>query len=155
MFHSSVTHLLALRFRPEDKGGRRPGRKGADVSTLHGHHDHEKARPFKQGETLFREGDFGHTMFVVLEGQVDIMVGDKVVDRVLPGGFFGEMAILDAQPRAATAVGSSWGRLLEIDEAEFEGLVAHTPSFAIKVMRMLVLRLRRSQSAPGNQSSPP
>ena len=60
-------------------------------------------RPFAAGATIFREGDEGHEMFVIREGLVEILLHDKVVATLSEGEIFGEMALIDARPRSATA----------------------------------------------------
>src|SRR5256885_10149633 len=62
--------------------------------------------PFKAGDFIFKEGEAGDEMYVVLEGEVDVIVHEKVVETVGVDNFLGEMALIDAQPRSATAVRS-------------------------------------------------
>ena len=64
-------------------------------------------RSFKQGETIFREGDPADCMYAVIEGAVEIHLRGAVVERIAPVGVFGEMALLDRQPRSATAVAAA------------------------------------------------
>lgn len=99
---------------------------------------------FGAGETVFRQGDPRTFMFVVNEGEVEIRVGNKVVEVVQPGGIFGEMAMIDGAPRTATAVARSDCKLIPIDPQRFQFLVQQTPYFAIEVMRVLADRLRRA-----------
>jgi CRP/FNR family cyclic AMP-dependent transcriptional regulator len=99
---------------------------------------------FGAGETVFRQGDPRTFMFVVNEGEVEIAVGNKVVEVVQPGGIFGEMAMIDGSPRTATAVARSDCKLIPIDPQRFQFLVQQTPYFAIEVMRVLADRLRRA-----------
>lgn len=96
------------------------------------------------GQTIFSEGDTGgKTMFVVVEGSVDLMVRDKLVEQLGPGGVFGEMALLDDVPRSATAITRTPCRLVEINERRFKFLVQQTPHFALQMMRVIADRLRR------------
>ena len=95
------------------------------------------------GQAIFREGDPGDVMFVVKEGDVDIVVHGTVVDTVGPGGIFGEMALIDHQPRSASAVATVDSQLVRIDERRFQYLVERTPHFALEVMRIMAHRLRR------------
>ncbi|MCI0525856.1 MAG: cyclic nucleotide-binding domain-containing protein [Nitrospira sp.] len=75
--------------------------------------------------------------------QVDILIQDKVLETVKPGGILGEMALIDAKPRSATAVAKTDCKLVPIDEKRFVFLVQETPYFAIQVMQVMVERLRR------------
>jgi CRP-like cAMP-binding protein len=82
-------------------------------------------------------------MYVVKEGDVEIRLGDKVVEVVGADGVFGEMAMVDGQPRTASAVARTNCKLVPIDQKRFQFLIQETPYFAIEVMRLLVERLRR------------
>lgn len=98
---------------------------------------------FAAGDVIFREGDPGDRMFTVIEGEVDILVGQTVVDTTAAGGLLGEMAVIDTQPRSATAVARTPTRLVPIDQRRFLFLVQQTPFFAIQVMQMMAARHRR------------
>jgi len=95
------------------------------------------------GQAIFREGEPGDVMFVVKEGEVDIIVHGTVIDTIGPGGLIGEMALIDKQPRSATAVAKSDAKLVRIDERRFQHLVQQTPFFALEVMRIMAHRLRQ------------
>jgi CRP/FNR family transcriptional regulator, cyclic AMP receptor protein len=97
----------------------------------------------KAGETLFSHGDAGDKMFLILEGKVDVLVNDKVVTTVGLHGIVGEMAILDLEPRSASAVVKEAGEIAVIDRSTFLDLVREQPSFALYVMRVLAQRLRK------------
>jgi CRP/FNR family cyclic AMP-dependent transcriptional regulator len=98
---------------------------------------------FRAGETIFRQGEPRTFMFVVNEGEVEIRIGEKVVEVVGPAGIFGEMAMIDGAPRTATTVARTDCKLVPIDAKRFQFLVQQTPYFAIEVMRVLASRLRR------------
>jgi CRP/FNR family cyclic AMP-dependent transcriptional regulator len=96
---------------------------------------------------LFEAGDQGREMYVLLQGQVDLLDADHVVETVDPGDIFGEMALIDYSPRSLSAVVRSDSRLTPIDERRFNFLVAQTPFFALHVMGVMAQRLRRQTSA--------
>jgi CRP/FNR family cyclic AMP-dependent transcriptional regulator len=98
---------------------------------------------FAANDVIFRKGDARTVMYVVKEGEVDIQIGDKVVETVRPNGIFGEMAMVDGQPRTASAIARTDCKLVPIDQKRFQFLVQQTPYFAIQVMQLLVERLRR------------
>ncbi len=98
---------------------------------------------FPAGQTIFREGDAGDQMFVVKEGEVDIVVQGRVVETIGQGGIFGEMALIDHQPRSGSAVTRVDSQLVRVDERRFQSLVERTPFFALEVMRIMAHRLRR------------
>ncbi|MGE0825737.1 MAG: cyclic nucleotide-binding domain-containing protein [Candidatus Binatia bacterium] len=97
---------------------------------------------FAQGQTIFQEGDPGEVMYVVIEGEVDILVGDQVLASLGPGGILGEMALIDKQARSATAVAKTDCKLTPVDERRFRFLIQQTPNFALSVMRVMAGRLR-------------
>jgi len=74
---------------------------------------------FEEGEVIFREGDPGEAMYVVVEGEVELKVHGKVVEVVKPGGVLGEMALIDKAPRIATATALADCRLAAIPEKRF------------------------------------
>ena len=82
-------------------------------------------------------------MFIVQEGEVDIKIGDKIVETVNVDEFFGEMALIDGGIRSATAIAKTDCSLVPINEKQFLFMVQETPFFAIIVMRTLTARLRQ------------
>ncbi|MCP4405931.1 MAG: cyclic nucleotide-binding domain-containing protein [bacterium] len=98
---------------------------------------------FSAGQNIFQKGDLADKMYIVKEGEVDIFISEKCVETLTKDGVFGEMALLDASPRGATAVAKSNCRLLAIDEKHFLSHIRKTPVFAIQIMRVLADRLRR------------
>jgi CRP-like cAMP-binding protein len=64
-------------------------------------------KSFSAGQVFFKVGETGDSMYVVKEGEVEIMVGDNVVETAGPGAILGEMALIDARPRSATAIAKS------------------------------------------------
>lgn len=94
-------------------------------------------------QIVFSEGEKGETMFAVLEGEVDIEIRGKVVETIGAGGVFGEMALVDDSPRAATAVVKTNARLVRIDQRRFMFLVQQNPYFALQLMSILAGRLRQ------------
>jgi len=101
-----------------------------------------EARTFADGETIFREGDEGHEMFVVRNGTVEIVAHGAVIATLEEGEIFGEMALIDARPRSATARARGDCTVVPVDERRFTFLVQQTPQFALQVMRALAGRLR-------------
>lgn len=103
----------------------------------------EKVESFTQGQTIFEEGDLADCLYVVQEGEVDVYLEGRVVETVGPGGVIGEMALVDNEPRSATAIARTRCRLVPVDEKGFKLYVHHTPNFALQVMRVMAARLRR------------
>jgi CRP-like cAMP-binding protein len=88
-------------------------------------------------------------MYVVLDGEVEVRVGNQVVDLVQPGTIMGEMALIDSGARSATAVARSACRLAVVAQKVFLYMVQQTPFFALEVMRVLADRLRLMNSIRG------
>lgn len=94
------------------------------------------------GAEICRQDEPGDTMFVVVEGTVEISRGDKVLGNVGAGEIFGEMSMLDKTPRAATARAKTDCRIATLNEKRFLYMVQQTPYFALEVMRTISGRLR-------------
>jgi CRP/FNR family cyclic AMP-dependent transcriptional regulator len=109
-------------------------------------------RPFDAGTIIFDEGDPAGVMYAVVEGSVAIEVDGRVVETAGPGAIFGEMALVDHEPRSARAVAVTPCKLSCIDERRFMFLVQETPLFALQVMRVFAERLRRSSAVARDAS---
>ncbi len=96
------------------------------------------------GETLFREGEIGDALYIVAEGQVDIYAGGQQLETLGPGDILGEMALIDDQPRMATAIARTDCLLTRVSRPHFLNLVQRNPRFALQVMRIMSNRLRRA-----------
>jgi CRP/FNR family transcriptional regulator, cyclic AMP receptor protein len=96
----------------------------------------------KAGSVIFREGDEAKELFVIKSGQVRIQIGNRTVTELSQDSIFGEMALIDSEPRSATAVAVTDVELVPVTEKQFLFLVSQTPHFALKVMRVLAQRLR-------------
>jgi CRP-like cAMP-binding protein len=93
--------------------------------------------------TLFESGEDGDHMYVVVKGEVDIQIGDSVVETAGPGDIVGEMALIDHSARSATAIAKTDCEVVPVDERRFLFLVQEHPLFAQHVMRVMANRLRR------------
>jgi CRP/FNR family cyclic AMP-dependent transcriptional regulator len=100
-------------------------------------------RSFKQGDTIFKAGDPADCMFAVVDGAVEIHLGGAVIERIDPGAVFGEMGLIDGQPRSATAVAATDCSIAAINEKRFLRLIEVTPRFALQMMQVITERLRR------------
>lgn len=97
---------------------------------------------YVEGETIFRAGQAGHVMYIVHEGEVDILINGRWIETVGEGGVFGEMGLVDSQPRAFSAVARMDARVLPINPEQFHEAVREEPSFALQVMSVMADRLR-------------
>ncbi|MEP6768006.1 MAG: cyclic nucleotide-binding domain-containing protein [Acidobacteriota bacterium] len=104
------------------------------------------------GDTILREGETGREMYIVEQGRVEVVSGPPGSERQLgvleAGDFFGEMAILDDQPRGATVRALTACRLLRIDEATFDRMLREYPEISVRMLRKLSARLRQASANP-------
>jgi CRP/FNR family transcriptional regulator, cyclic AMP receptor protein len=103
------------------------------------------------GDFLFRKGDSGEKVYVLLEGEMEILLSNLVLENAGPGTLIGEMALIDDSPRTASAVAKTSCRLAEIDRRRFHFLVQQTPHFATHVMKTLADRLRHMNAVAAAQ----
>ncbi len=122
--------------------------------TLDLFHNTDRWLACRAGEVIFRTGDPGEKMYVVLEGQVRLSANGRELEQLGPGGVFGEIALIDNGPRSADAVAVTDGRLVPIDENWFKFLVQQTPFFSLQVMRVMAERLRRTLLEHAPESAP-
>ncbi len=105
-------------------------------------------RDVAAGEFVFREGDLGTEMYVLHEGQVEILQtagGDLRQIAVLEkGDFFGEMSLLEELPRNAGARALTDAKLIEINRALFDRMLRDNPEIGVRIMRKLSRRVRET-----------
>lgn len=96
----------------------------------------------KQGNTLFKEGEVGSEMYVLIEGQAEVHINGVFFETCQTGAMVGEMAVIDDSPRYATVTAVSDCKFVVVDKKHFHFLVDETPGFAIEIMRILANRLK-------------
>jgi len=101
-----------------------------------------ETRRVRAGGVIFREGEQADELFVIKSGYVRIQIGNRMKTDLTADDIFGEMALIDSEPRSATAVAITDVELVPISERQFLFLVSETPYFALTVMRTLAQRLR-------------
>lgn len=99
-------------------------------------------RAYEPGDRVFIEGTPGTTMYVVLDGNIEIHVGGKSMEVAGRGTIIGEMALIDSCPRSATVVAKDYCVLAQVNQNQFLSLMEKTPCFGLSVMKTLVTRLR-------------
>jgi CRP/FNR family cyclic AMP-dependent transcriptional regulator len=114
-----------------------------------------RQRPLRRGQVLFREGDAGEEMFIVLRGSILIskpVTGrvEQVLARVGPGDFFGEMSLFDRSPRSATIQADSDAILLTLDREALPRLTEQSPRAAAAFFHALVQVFIERLRASGN-----
>ena len=112
----------------------------------------EASRPsdLAAGDILMREGSPGGSLYVILEGELEITKrtgpGDLVIAVRGPGEVIGEMSLLDGSPRTATVRALGPSRLLEIDQPAFRRLVESSPTATLGILHTVTSRLRHTES---------
>jgi len=98
----------------------------------------------RAGETIFSPGDRADRMFAIRAGEVEIVHGDRVLTTLGVGEVFGEMGLIEHGSRSALARARTDCEVVPIDDRRFLFLVQQTPHFALKLLRTLADRLRRT-----------
>lgn len=104
-------------------------------------------RRILKGQPVFLQGDPGDEMYLLLEGRIRIacesLSGREItLDILKDGGFFGEMALLDGEPRSATALAEAPGQLLVLRRSDFQTFLHRSPKAAVALLAFLSRRLR-------------
>ena len=96
----------------------------------------------RAGTVLCTEGDPGRACYVVVAGEAKVAIGGDDIDTIGPGGFFGEMALLDGGPRVATVTAVTDMELLEMTRADFISVITEVPAIARNMLVAVGERLR-------------
>ncbi len=100
-------------------------------------------KTFSASQIIFKEGDSGDFMYGILEGEVDLLVNNKVVETISTGEVFGVGALVGVGARTYTAIAKTDCQLAFLDQQRFLFAVQETPMFALKVMKIYSERLNR------------
>jgi CRP/FNR family cyclic AMP-dependent transcriptional regulator len=112
-------------------------------------------RSAPRGSTIMAAGDLTDTLYIVISGRLKVMMGDADGKEVIltiigPGEFFGEMGLIDDNPRSASVVAIEPCELLSITKRDFKKSMAENFEMATAVMRGLVRRLREADRKIGS-----
>jgi CRP/FNR family transcriptional regulator/CRP/FNR family cyclic AMP-dependent transcriptional regulator len=108
-----------------------------------------KRRSFRRGEVIFHKGDPGATLYLILSGQVKIVLpsegGEEAVLGVLDEGeFFGELSLIDGRPRSATIMATQSTEALVLHRDDFLAFLDSNPKCAVDLLHTLCERLRET-----------
>ena len=114
-----------------------------------------RERAYPKNSVILFEDDPGDALYVVAEGQVKVVLigedGREVILSVLGSGeFFGEMALIDDEPRSAHVIAMEDSSLLVLRREEFQGILRQSPGIAVALLRELSRRLRRVDEKVGS-----
>ncbi len=115
-----------------------------------------EVRDFRAGSVILSQQDPGDALFVLISGKVKVVLyGDSGREIILsifkaPGDFFGEMSLLDNEPRSATVIADAHSRLLVLSRKDFQAHLESHPRTALRVLKEVSRRLRRADAVIGN-----
>lgn len=110
---------------------------------------------FEEGDEVFREGEPGDSLYLVIEGQIRIHRGGNEVATLGARQVFGEMALLDSDPRSASASAISVLTCLRISSDDFNEILVEKGEIAIGIIRVLSRRLRMAISEINERNQVP
>ena len=164
MSDSWVRTGVRWRFRPTGRGESRAARVALEereaalaraplFAALPKRHLRQLARSSgvterSEGTTVVKEGAAGSVFYVILEGKVKVVRKGRVIARLRSGAFFGEMSLLDGQPRTASVVTEAPSRFLTLSAKEFRSALDADPALSKRVLREMAGRLRELEKPP-------
>lgn len=113
-----------------------PGEVLAHIATL------LEEELYEKGTYVVNQGDLGRELYIIVSGEVDVIADAKKVDVMSDGAYFGEMAIIDSQPRAADVVANTDLVVLRMEMDDFHEILTQQEQIAIGVIRVLNRRIR-------------
>ena len=93
------------------------------------------------GDSLFRKGDLGRSLYIVVEGRIRVHDGERTLAALEDGSVLGEISVLSAEERTASATAETETRLLRLDQDVFYEVMALSPALSRGVIQVLLDRL--------------
>lgn len=115
---------------------------GLDESTIRSVAEATSEAEFEPGRYIMLEGQIGSGLFIIIRGSVRVVHGDDVLARLGPGDFFGELAVLDQAPRAASVVAEEPTVCLALASWDLLKLLERDPKLSLALLRALAGRIR-------------
>lgn len=104
-------------------------------------------KPLQDGEVIVRQGEVGNCMYVIQQGQVEVLLkkgdADVCVAVLGEGDFFGEMALFDQEVRSATVRARGEARILTLEKRTFLRRIHEDPSLAFRMLEKMSRRVRK------------
>ena len=107
--------------------------------------EHADEISFRERETIVEAGEPGGSFFVIVEGEVRVVRGDRTIARAGPGEFFGEISLLDGGPRTASVIAETPVVAIRLFKASFDKVVRDEPRVAGKILAVVARRLREAE----------
>jgi len=106
-----------------------------------------KQKTYPEGGVIVSEGEMGVAFYLILDGRVEVRRKGKVMAKLGNGNFFGEMSLLDSNPRSSDVVAVAPTTCLLLSSWEFQGFVESNGEVAMNLLRTLIHRLRESNKS--------
>jgi CRP/FNR family transcriptional regulator, cyclic AMP receptor protein len=107
-----------------------------------------KEMSYKAGDPIVDEGTMGVGFYLILDGKAEVRKRGKILATLGKGQFFGEMSLIDEQPRSADVVAVAPTKCWALTSWAFSALVKSHPEIALGMLKELVKRLRAAQNLP-------
>lgn len=104
-------------------------------------------KTFNAGEQILGEGESGVGFYLILDGSAQVTRGDKELSKLDAGNFFGELAVLDGEPRTADVVALEDTNCLVLTRWAMKSIISSHPDVALGMLEELAKRLRESNRA--------
>lgn len=95
-----------------------------------------------EGEKVFSQGDYGDGMYIIIDGKVRVDDGERLLNYLGERQVFGEMALLDPEPRLASVTAVEPTRMFRLEQAPFYELISERPEIATGIIHVLTQHLR-------------
>ena len=102
---------------------------------------------YKAGTTVVEDGSIGAGFYMVLNGKVEVRKGPRVLANLSNGQFFGEMSLIDGEPRSADVIAVQPTECFTLSTESFQALIKRHPELVLLMFRELAKRLRAAQSS--------
>ena len=103
---------------------------------------------FEAGKKILQQGERGLAFLLILEGSVEVNKDGKRLAKLGKGQFFGEMTVIDDQPRSADVVATEPTTCFGLTAWSFDAVIGSNPAIAKQIMKELVRRLRQVENSP-------
>jgi CRP/FNR family transcriptional regulator, cyclic AMP receptor protein len=107
-----------------------------------------KRAEFRDGANIVTQGEKSARLYIITDGSAEVRVHGKKVDEIGPGDYFGEIAVIDGQPRAATVTATSSVSALSLANFNVKALLRTMPDIGFKMLRTACARIRALESEP-------
>lgn len=104
--------------------------------------------------SIITHGEHGDEMFLIVEGEIKIHIGNEALATLSVRDYFGEMSILDGEPRSASATALSDCLLLRIKQEDFYNILSQRFDVALTIIQTLTRRLRSASSSTAQEPAP-